>query len=155
MEKADNRVDWFKYDEDFDKMEGYKDFKMLSLYDHFLTNEEAENMITYVHIEENIISLEMYEDAEQKYLNLFETLYNQYEAKILDTNTMNLHDFGKEKFLKIIQNSCRESSFCTVVLPQNKIVFLATYDLMFVVIFYSDYPEWLNREVKDKGLFLL
>lgn len=147
--------DWFNYNENPDLCFGVKKYRMLSLYDHFLSNSEAENMITYVHIKSKIITQKEFNIAEKKVTSFFSELYSLTSLYLFsEKKYTKVESF--EIFIEIVRNSCREKSEFVLVIPEFKIVIYSTYDILFCVLEYEDFDNVIfDKIVFKNNLFLL
>lgn len=150
-----NSASWYDHNKDFEQMKGYNDFNMLSCYDHYLSDEEADTMLTYVHVASRIISMDSYTAVENKILSFFSELFDSKFVCLYNVKTKKLLKRNKIRYLNAVRLACKESSHFVQILPDEKIVIQSTFDLMFVVLFYEDRPEWLQTMTARHDLYLL
>lgn len=135
--------------EDLDKeleSEKEKNYKKqtLSLFDHWLNEEEADKQIlSYPVVREDSIKLEQYLRQEQQFLSMFEYLYKNYE--ILNfienekTNDGDFYDFKNlESFLTVCQKSLREERFFRLVILELKMIIMGNFDLTLPVLYQDE-----------------
>ncbi len=150
-----NKIDWYQYHEDFDNVTGYKEYKMLNCYDHYLSNEEAEKIIDYPSVKNGDIKLNDYLIFQSRVESFFEKLFDLKNIFVFNPKSKSLLKRNKVRYMNYVRSACQETKEFIFVLPDEKIVIESTYDLMFVVIFYSDVPNWINELTEVSGLFLL
>lgn len=162
--KLFGRMDFFQdEEEDIRTLKKKYDIKCVSVFDHWLTEEEYINTVTNYSekfTDKNVAK--QYTNYEKLFLNFYSYLYNNtalYGRLYCNRSRGCFITFDTEQeYLSYVLLSIREQLFLEIVLPEYKVVIDGNYDLTHILLTKKDYPEGLeviSKIIKDQGLFIL
>ncbi|MCC8418248.1 MAG: hypothetical protein LN590_01230 [Rickettsia endosymbiont of Glossina mortisans submortisans] len=162
--KLFGRMDFFQdEEEDIKTLKKKYDIKRISVFDHWLNDEEYLNAIMNYSEKFRDINVEkQYTNYEQLFLNFYSYLYNNtivYGRLYCNRSRGGFVTFDTEQeYLSHVLLSIREQLFLEIVLPEYRVVIDGNYDLTHILLTKKDYLEGLeaiSKIAKAHGLYIL
>lgn len=135
----------------------------ISRFDHWLSNDEANNLI--LNFPEEIKKekrLKQYYSEEKKFLNLYSEIYNEHKVFYYWENEDDCKDYdflefeSKSEFLDVCTDSLREKKFMTLFIPDISVIIVGDYDLNeYVHYIKNNPPKELEIKIRKHGLYPL
>lgn len=136
-------------------VDDYVSKSIISVYDHWLTEDEAEKDIISYAICSNKASFKRYYNKEKLFINFFISLYNKYklhEYKMHDKtiNPINSIDY----LIHILSKGLREKEDFVIFDKLHTYILINSYDLN--IVLYSLRPEfYIKKLANQSNLFVL
>lgn len=144
----------------------YYDCFTLSVFNHWLTNEEAKEIIVFYSKKMTKKQKIIYQQYEDKYLKSFVELYNNYNVVAFyadyskedpDINYFTFSDISE--FKNVCLNSLQEKELFKLCIPDIGIIIEGGYDLTNLVFFKKEISaaeiEKFSAIFQKNGLFIL
>lgn len=119
----------------------------LSPYDHWLTEEEAEDkIISYVYFKDylknnDVNKKKTYRNYEKNYINFYNRILSEYEVFLYksDQNEISyMNKLHRKSIKKILLNNIRERKLMNIIVPKLGILISGGFDLNQIIYYIDD-----------------
>lgn len=126
----------------------------ISYFDHYLNEDEYSKteLICYSDVKGNIEKERLFKNIEDKFINLYESLYylsDKQEFVCIDGNLLQLNF---DEYNLAVRNAIREKPLCQFLYPSLLMFSVAGYDLTHQFFFLKDNNELVSLEKTIKKI---